>query len=78
MPLLRGPIITLMMLGTFASVGWRHIDTVFAIWCKYAVESGQVNSRLQDQGSQLGNDKSAGKPIAQQGSAEGWSKGFAT
>jgi hypothetical protein len=39
-----------------ASFGWRHIDTVFAIWSKYSMEPFQVYSRPGDQGSQFGDE----------------------
>ena len=45
-----------MMLGTFAALGWRHIDAVFAILCKYTVEPGQIHSWLGNQRGQLGNE----------------------
>jgi hypothetical protein len=45
-----------MLLGTFAAFGWRHIDTVFTVWCEYSVESCQVHSRLGNQRGQLGDE----------------------
>lgn len=40
----------------FASFSRRHINTVFAVGGKYAVEPGQVHSGLWNKGRQLGNE----------------------
>ena len=39
-----------------ASFGRRHIDTVFAVRRKNSMESGQVHSRLGNQGSQFADE----------------------
>ncbi len=41
---------------TLAAFGRRHINTVFAVGGKYAVEPSQVHSRFWHQGSQFGNE----------------------
>jgi hypothetical protein len=42
--------------AAFASFGRRHIDTVFAVRRKNSMESGQVHSRLGNQGSQFADE----------------------
>jgi hypothetical protein len=39
--------------ATFAAFGWRHINTVFAVGGKYAMEPSQIHSWFRNQGRLL-------------------------
>jgi hypothetical protein len=43
-----------LLCTALATLGWRHINPVFAVGCEHAVEPGHVDSRFRHQGSQLG------------------------
>ena len=43
-------------LAAFAPICRRHPCSVLAVGCEYAVKPNQIDSRLGDQGSQLGDE----------------------
>ena len=54
--LFRGFVFDFLTGASFAAFGWRHINTVFAVGGKYAMEPGQVHSGFRHQCRQLGNE----------------------